>query len=165
MKSAALVLMVIICTFPAISQRAKKPNPYRFGVGAGYYPNLKEPYAVDLKFYTKSGNAFEVIGYNLEKSYRLTALFNPYFTLSRDGKLRLVVGPGVHVGVWKDEFKTNNSTTNPILGLDGILGVEYRVPKLPLSFQLHFQPSADIAGNNEYFYDSKWLGGIVRFVF
>jgi hypothetical protein len=165
MKNAALILLAMICTLTTFSQRAKKPNPYRFGVGAGFYPNLKEPYAVDFKFYTKRGNSMEFIGYNLETAYRLTALFNPYLPISRDGKFRLVVGPGVHIGMWKDEFKTNNSTTNPILGIDGILGFEYRVPKLPLSFQLHFQPSADLVGNEEYFYDSKWAGGIIRLSF
>ena len=165
MKKVTFVLLVLICSFSAFSQRAKKPNPYHFGIGAAFYPALKEPYAVDFKFYTKGGHSLEFIGYNLETAYRVTALFNPYFPISRDGSLRMVVGPGVHVGVWKKEFKTNSYTTNPIVGVDGILGMEYRIPKVPLSFQIHFQPSADLAGNNEYYYDKKWAGAVVRFVF
>ena len=156
---------MLVCSVSAFSQKAKKPNPYRFGIGGGYYPGLEKPYAVDIKFYTKGGHSIEIIGYNLEKAYRVTALFNPYFPISRDGSLRAVIGPGVHMGMWKDEFKTNSYTTNPIVGVDGIVGFEYRIPKVPLSFQLHFQPSADLIGNNEYFYGKEWAGGILRFVF
>ena len=164
MKKVIFMLLVLICSFSAFSQRAKKPNPYRFGIGASVYPALKEPYALSIKFYTKSGNAFEFFGYNLETGYRLTALFSPYFPINRQGNLRMIIGPGVHVGVWKNEFKTNSYTTNPIIGIDGIAGMEYRVPKLPLSFQIQYQPNADLIGNNEYFFKKQWAGATVRFV-
>ena len=164
-KITFVFLLVLVCLFSAFSQTAKKPNPYKFGIGAGFYPGLTEPFALDVKFYTKTGNSFEFIGYNLEKAYRLTALFNPYFPINRQGNLRIVVGPGLHMGFWKEEFKTSNSYTNPIIGMDGIAGMEYRIPKLPLSFQLHYQPSADLIGNNEFYFDSKWCGAIMKFVF
>ena len=159
------LLLVLISSFSAFSQRAKKPNPYRFAIGAGLYPGLKEPYVVDFKFYIKTGHSFEFIGYNLQTAYRLTALYNPYCPINRSGNLRLVIGPGVHIGAWKEGYKKNSYSTNPIIGLDGIAGLEYTIPKVPLSFQVHFQPSADIAGNNEYYFDSKWLGAVVRFAF
>ncbi|CAN5716373.1 hypothetical protein BH10BAC3_BH10BAC3_17250 [soil metagenome] len=165
MKRITFVLLVLICSFSAFSQRAKKPNPYHFGVGAALYPNLKEPYALDFKFYTKGGHSLEFIAYNLQTAYRLTALFNPYFPIGRTGNLRMVIGPGLHVGMWKDGYKTNSYTTNPIIGVDGIAGIEYKIPKVPLSFQVHFQPSADLAGNNEFFYGTKWAGAVVRFAF
>ena len=165
MKKITFVLLILICSFSAFSQRAKKPNPYRLGIGAGLYPTLDQPFVVDFKFYTKGGHALEFIGYNLQNAYRLTTLFMPYFPINHDGSLRMVVGPGVHVGVWKNGYKTDSYSSNPIVGVDGILGMEYKIPKLPLSFQLHYQPSADLAGNNEYYYDSKSAGAVVRFTF
>lgn len=165
MKRILLLMLVLVSSFSVFSQRAKKPNPYHIGIGVGLNPELKSPYSVNLKFYTPRGNAFEFIGYNLQTGYRVTTLFTPYFPISRDGNLRMLIGPGLHVGVWKKEFKTNSYTTNPIIGGDGIVGMEYRIPKVPLTFQVHFQPSADLAGNNEYFYGKEMAGAVVRLVF
>jgi len=165
MKRLLFLVFVMICSYNSFSQRAKKPNPYHFGAGIGYNPSLTQPVSINLKFYTQKGNAFEFIGYNLQTGYRLTALFTPYFAISRDGNLRGLIGPGIHIGWWKDQYKTNSYTTNPIVGGDGIVGLEYRIPKIPLSIQAHYQPSADLAGNNEYFYGKEMLGVVARFVF
>jgi hypothetical protein len=165
MKKVTLILLVLACSLSGFSQRAKKPNPYQFGVGAALFPTLDNPYALSFKFYMKSGNAMEFYAYNLQTGYRLTALFTPYFPINKQGNLRMVLGPGLHVGMWKDEFKTNSYTTNPIIGIDGIMGMEYRLPKLPLSLQVQYQPNADLIGNNEYFYSKDWAGVTARFVF
>lgn len=155
----------MLCSIAAFSQRAKKPNPYKFGIGVGYNPALTTPISINARFYTPKGNAFEFIGYNLETGYRLTTLFTPYIPLNNQGNLRLLAGPGIHIGIWKSEFKTNSYQTNPIIGGDAILGLEYRFPNFPLAIQGHYQPSADLAGNNEYFYGKEVLGVVARIVF
>jgi hypothetical protein len=165
MKRIMFLALVLFCTYSSYSQRAKKPNPYSFGAGVGYNPALNSPVSINIKFYTQKGYSFEFIGYNLQTGYRLTALFLPYFPIDRKGNLRGLIGPGIHIGMWKNEYKTNSYTTNPIIGGDGIVGFEYRIPKIPLSLQAHFQPSADLAGNNEYFYGKEMLGVVARFVF
>ena len=159
------LVFVMICSFSAFSQRAKKPNPYSFGVGVGYNPSLESPVSINIKFYTLKGNAFEFIGYNLHTGYRLTSMFLPYLPISRDGRLRGLLGFGMHIGWWKEEFKTNSYHSNPIVGGDAIVGFEYRIPKLPVSLQAHYQPSGDLAGNNQYFYGKEMLGVAARIVF
>ncbi len=162
MKKFLVLTLVFFVSFYSIGQKPHRPNPYRIAGGVGYNPKLVEPYLLSLKFYMKSGNAFELIGYNMKESWRGTLLFNPYTPLSKDGRFRFVIGPGVHVGWWKEDYKKNNYASNPIVGVDGIVGFEYRIPKLPICVQGHYQPSIDFAGNNEFFYDNQRIGAVVR---
>lgn len=165
MKKTAFVVVALIFSLNLFAETPKKPNPYKFGIGAAYYPALNNPIAVSLKFYMKSGHSIEFFGYDLEQNYKLAALFAPYLPISKDGRLRLILGAGLHVGFWKSEYKTNSYTTNPIVGMDGIMGMEYRIPKIPVSLEIQYQPNADIAGNNDFYYDKEWAGGTLKIVF
>lgn len=165
MKSILFLAIVLCCNVTSFGQRTRKPNPYRFGAGVGYNPELNNPASVNIKYYTRRGHGLEFIGYNLQTNYRLTALFLPYFPLDRRGNLRFLIGPGIHIGWWKEGYKTNSYKTNPIIGGDGMIGFEYRIPKIPISLQGHFQPSADLAGNNEFFYGREMIGASARIVF
>ena len=165
MKKIFLVFLFILPFIASFSQKAHRPNPYRFAIGGGYYPNLKNSWVADAKFYNRQGYAFEFIGYNLQESGRVAAFFEPYVPISRDGKLRIVVGPGIHVGWWKEQYKNNSYESNPIIGVDAIMGLEYRIPHTPINMQIHWAPNFDLVGNQDFHYESDWAGAILRIAF
>lgn len=164
MKQHILTLALILFSLSAFSQ-TNPPNPYKIGFGFGYHPKLKDPYIASFKFYTKNNNAWEFIGYNLQNSWKLTTIFNPNLPLNKKGNFRAIAGPGLHIGLWKERYIRNSYTTNPIVGIDAMFGLEYRIPKLPIAFQFHYQPSFDFAGNNDFFLFAPQAGGQIKIVF
>lgn len=162
MKIFFLFLMAF--SFSASSQAQKvRTRPYHFGFGVGYQPQIKENFFASMKVYSKKGNAVQFNAFNYTDAFRTSAIMLPNFPITKDGNWKLLMGLGGHIGIWKNGLNTNSYRTNPIIGLDGLLGTEVCIPKLHLAFQAQFNPNADLFGNNETFYD--WGGFAVHFTF
>lgn len=133
------------------------PNkkPYTWGVGLKYRPG-----AVSGKWYSKSGDALEVLFSDYHGS-RGTVLLEISPGLSTNGRFRLLAGPGIHLGVIKREYLSTKAK-NPVFGIDGIGGFEYTIPKAHLALQLDYQPSLDFNGNNDSYID--WGGLTIRYI-
>ena len=153
------LILGILLVFPFI---LKAQTPYKFGIGAGYQPFNKE-FTINSKLYLKSGDALELILSSDKRFNKATLLFDANLPITSKN-LKIVAGVGTHVGVWKDGFRTNSYTTNPVIGMDGILGLEYRIPKLPVSIQAHYQPSVDFIGNTEFFPYKEQLGIVFKII-
>jgi hypothetical protein len=134
------------------------PNkkPYTWGVGLKYTPG-----AISAKWYSKSGDALEVLMSAFDHGSRGTVLLEISPGLSTNGNFRLLVGPGLHLGVIKRQY-LSNSAANPVFGVDGIGGFEFTAPKMHLTFQLDYQPSLDFNGNDDTYLN--WGGLTIRYV-
>lgn len=134
------------------------PNkkPYTWGIGTKY-----QPAALSVKWYSKSGDALEVLFSRYNNGSRGTALLEISPGLSLNGRFRLIIGPGLHLGFIEEKYLFANAV-NPVFGCDGIGGFEFSVPKAHLAFQLDYQPSFDFNGNQNTY--SDWGGLTIRYV-
>ena len=159
MKKTLLLGMLLLSAAMLFAQPnfSKHPKPYKVAIGGKY-----QPYAVSLKWYLKGGEALEFLGINHDIGYRLTTLYNFDWALTKSGLVRAVVGTGIHFGIWRNS-KRNNYSKSVIFGGDAIFGIEARIPKTPINIQLDYQPSIDVAGNNEM--HTNWGGVTLRWAF
>ena len=75
-------------------------------------------------------------------------------------------GGGAHLGVWdsgRDYYGTTTDGTRFFLGVDGIIGLEYAFPDIPLSIGLDWKPGMNILSDFGFFFDDLAIS--LRYLF
>lgn len=143
------------CLFVAFSVNAQKGNTYKTGVGIKVYPT-----GVTLRHFVKpESQAVEFVGYFWRKGTRITGLYEFFFDLGKSENFKWYIGPGAHVGLYSDKYYGGGTA----IGIDGVLGLDYKIKNAPLDISLDWQPSIEF-GDFEGF-ASSWGGVGVRFTF
>jgi len=153
MRPYSIILKAIFMTFIlsiSLNQNSiaqATGSNYKTAIGVKFYPT-----GVTLKTFVKSNAAFEAIGYFWDKGTRITALYEYHQDLTQSGNLKWYIGPGAHVGFYKADF-FNGGTS---VGIDGVLGLDYKFPGIPINVSLDWQPSYEF-GDYEGF-NGNWGG-------
>jgi len=134
-------------------------EPYQKAIGVKMYPG-----AISYKKFLQKNKAFEAIGYITLDGFSASLVKEFYAPIIEVDQLTWFYGYGGHVGLWSDEFKRTNlgtSNSNIAVGVDGIIGLDYKVKNAPINLSFDWQPSFSII--QAYF---KNQGGIaVRYAF
>lgn len=152
MKSLFILLLFI--GLAGNVQAQTDGDSYKTAVGVKFYPT-----GVTVKTFMKPNLAFEAIGYFWEKGTRITGLFEYHYSLVPSGRLKWYIGPGAHVGFYKQDF-FNGGTS---VGIDGVIGLDYKFPGIPINVSLDWQPSYEF-GDYEGF-SGNWGGVGLRLAF
>ena len=126
---------------------------------------------VTIKHFIAPNHALEGIGYFWNGGVRLTGLYEFHFDIANAPGLKWYVGPGVHVGFYNNGYKDpygyygnpNGNGTASYVGIDGVLGLDYKFNKAPINLSLDWQPSVEF-GDGRGFYGG-WGGVGVRYTF
>ncbi|MDP8200544.1 MAG: hypothetical protein P9M11_00210, partial [Candidatus Tenebribacter burtonii] len=70
-----------------------------------------------------------------------------------------------HIGFWsgKDVGWADDDKDYTVVGIDGIIGIEYNFEELPFNIGLDWKPAFNLSGNTEFWGDGGALS--LRFVF
>jgi hypothetical protein len=148
------VVFVLSISFNQKSNAQANGNEYKTAIGVKFYPT-----GITLKTFVKANNAFEAIGYFWDKGTRITGLYEYHFNLSDNGGLKWYIGPGAHIGFYKQAFFEGGTS----FGVDGVLGLDYKFPGIPINVSVDWQPSfefGDFAG-----FSGNWGGIGLRLAF
>jgi hypothetical protein len=135
-------------------------TPYKKALGVKMYPS-----AISYKQFYRTNKALEVLGYFTLDGFRATAMVEKYMPIEGNENLTWYVGYGAHLGLWSEEWKKNNPNHRAgiALGVDGILGMDYKVKNAPLDISVDWQPSFNFVGAS--YFESGWAGIGVRYTF
>lgn len=152
MKKTVLTLMILVTlSFAAAAQNYKSAIGLRGGEPSGitFKTFINRTNAVELIAGTGYwGNAFAVTGYYLWQKPTDWAPGIDWFA-----------GPGAHLGA----RSRSDDHGGFLLGLDGIIGLEYTFDEIPLNLAFGVGPSFQLAGAPSWSY---WNGGFsIRYVF
>lgn len=163
-----LFVMFFIAAFAGSATAQKEEGQeYKNAVGLKVYP-----LAFTIKHNFNHLVAVEGITYFYGgRSVRETALLEFNFDIEKVEGLRWFAGPGAHISFTK---YYNGSKT--FVGLDGILGVDYKFKGLPINVSADWQPSFEFGEqpsiNNVPVgikdgpgFTGSWAGIAVRFTF
>lgn len=151
MKAFFWTLFIYSC-FSTIVLRAQ---PFRTGLGirAGGLAS-----GITLKHFATSSTALEGIlglGY---RSFIITGLIEKHVPINNSSNFLFEYGAGAHVGFFNDNggyyYHRNNYAYNAttVVGIDGILGIEYKFKQIPLNIGMDFKPFVDLfSGGGLYF--------------
>lgn len=162
-----LIIILIIGTITAQSLKAWDYD-YEFGIGArlGLAYGLNAKYFLRLHPTTRINNALEgLITYRYEGA-NATVLFEHHRNAFNTEGLNLYFGGGAHFGVWNStivDWETEKYGYHAYTGLDGIIGLEYVISRIPVSIGLDWKPSVNFVSDLNLMIDE--LAVSVRFLF
>lgn len=159
MKKLLLTFVLAILTTGLFAQ----------GGGAGYNTGIGLRFGhresgLSVKHFLGNGNAIEGIlttGWYYRGS-RITGLYEWQKPISGADGLSWFIGVGAHVGFYSERYWYKGDCkdgvyqhdgewyrcdgTRAVIGLDGILGLEYKFPQVPFTLGLDLKPSFDLFG-------------------
>lgn len=160
MQKIFITLLFIAICFVVHAQQDSTSNDYKSAVGLKFYPG-----ALTAKTFIKTNAAVEGLFSVWNYGVRLTGLYEFYHDITGVDGLKWYVGPGAHVGFWNNHWKNKFPTRDDgvMIGVDGIVGLDYKIKDVPVDVSLDWQPSFNFIGYN--YFEGGWGGLGVRYTF
>jgi len=141
-------LAVILVSFLLISKQSAAQD-YKTAVGLkfGGYEN-----GPSIKYFMDNSIALEGIVGIRQHGMVITGLYEFHQEAFGIKELRFYYGAGAHIGsIGAGVYQRFNGVNEPyaraqlLLGVDGVLGLEYVIPKSPIALSLDLDPRAELA--------------------
>jgi hypothetical protein len=157
MKKVVLFFAILFSAQVVLAQDYTTAFGVRLGASNG----------LTLKHFTKSDVALEGILSFRYRGFNFTGLYEKHFSeVFKVNRLNWFIGGGANIGVidrnryrWYDERDDGNVV---MLGIDGIIGLEYNFEEVPLNISLDWKPVINLT--DVYFWADE-IGLSVRYVF
>ena len=156
MKNILIAVLALVLLANEANAQAMGQS-YRTALGVKFYPG-----AITLKHFTRNDRALEGLATFWNYGFRFTGLYEIHGDINGAPGLKWYVGPGAHIGFWNDEWnrKYPDRDDGVAIGIDGVLGLDYKINNAPLNLSLDWQPSFNIIG---YTHFSSWGGLAIRY--
>lgn len=154
------MLLLVMTTFFYANAQMNEGSSYKTALGVKVYPG-----AISVKHFIKANTALEGLGYISSDGFRLTGLYELHNNLGNVEGLKWYIGGGGHLGIWSDTWKTNYPTREGglAIGVDGVIGLDYKIKDVPLNLSFDWQPSFNLIGYN--YFEGGWGGLGIRYTF
>ncbi|WP_143959599.1 hypothetical protein [Litoribacter populi] len=141
-----------------------KAQDYNTGIGL----RAGNSAGVTIKHFLSNDVAFEGLIHSRWRGMMLTGLLEVHRNIPEARGLRWYYGAGAHVGFFNAADRRYRGWGDPdrsytVVGIDGILGLEYTFVEIPLNLSFDWKPAFDVIG-----YQRLWADGFalsVRYVF
>ncbi|HXB92935.1 MAG TPA: hypothetical protein VNU72_11625 [Puia sp.] len=157
-KVFILVSALTVLTAGRLSAQSMGSS-YETAVGVKFYPG-----ALSVKHFTSDNVALEGLLNFWDHGFRLTGLYEIHGDVGGAPGLKWYVGPGAHIGRYNgtsyhDYYYSDGDVS---LGVDGVLGLDYKINGAPIDLSIDIQPSFELL-NHAYF--DVWGGLGIRYTF
>jgi len=156
MKKLFLVATFIITVAFVHAQDYSNAIGFRGGLSNG----------ITGKHFLGNNSAVEGILATRWNGLNVTALYELHkFNMFDTERLNLYYGAGAHIGFWNGaEVKwVDDSATYVVLGIDGIVGLEYNFTEVPLNVSIDYKPAFNLIGVTGFWGDEFALS--LRYIF
>lgn len=146
MKKLVLVSSIMLFGFLAKSQDYTTAFGLRGGLGSGF----------TIKHFISGTHAVEGIVSSRYRGFNVTGLYEVTNALPTAG-LNWYYGGGAHIGFWHGKYANPWFTENrsyTVIGVDGILGIEYTFLDLPINISLDWKPAVNLIGYTGFWGDA-----------
>jgi len=151
MKTFLILLVAVVLTVSVNAQT--NSADYKSAIGVKFYPT-----GITYKQFTSGKTALEGLGYFFNYGARITGLYEIYGNINNAGGLKWYVGPGLHVGFYNNKY--GGKTT---IGIDGVLGLDYKITSAPINLSVDWQPSLEFGNAFNNGFTGNWGGIAIRY--
>jgi hypothetical protein len=112
---------------------------------------------ITAKMFLGEKSAVEGILSTRWSGFNITALYEIHRANAFDvERLNWYYGVGGHIGFWNGTYTTwgTSGTSYTVIGVDGILGIEYNFLEIPINISLDWKPALNLIG-----YTGFWADG------
>jgi hypothetical protein len=131
------------------------------GIRGGWYNGIT------YQHYMGSNTAFELIGQFTRGGTNFTALYEIHNDIPEAEGLKFYYGAGGHIGFYQDGrhdiFGDRYYGHGAVIGVDGIIGLEYFFKPIPLQLSLDYKPALNLGSGDVWLFSDAALA--VRVVF
>jgi hypothetical protein len=164
MRKVVIAAVVVLFTVQVQAQsRNTTSTSYETALGVKVWDGG----GISLKHFFSGNNAGEFIGYFWHDGFRLTGLYEIHSPISGAPGLKWYFGPGLHIGAYNDQHNhqhdNNYHHSHASIGLDGVLGLDYKFNHAPVNLSIDWQPSFEFA--NGHGFSGSWGGLGIRYTF
>lgn len=153
MKLLKLTL-IIFCTIISIDSFSQNiSSEYETAIGVKTFPG-----SISLKQNIGDLNYLEGQAAFWNKGFRTTVLYEIHNEIANIDGLRWYYGFGPHLGFYNNKFY-NGST---LVGVDGVIGLDYKINGIPFNVSLDWQPSFEFGTGPGF---EGWGGIGIRYTF
>lgn len=155
-----IILTLLSVAIAKHSSAQSMGHDYTTAIGVKIYPG-----ALSVKHFVRNNRAIEGLGYFYNYGFRLTGLYEIHGDINGAPGLKWYVGPGAHIGAWNDKWKKDypGREDGLQLGIDGVLGLDYKFNGAPINLSFDWQPSFNFVGYN--YFEGGWGGLGIRYTF
>jgi len=150
---AVVATVFMATTVTAQKSRSYSSTSYKTALGVKFYPG-----AISLKHFVNDQAALEGLGYFWDRGFRITGLYEIHGDINGAPGLKWYVGPGAHVGFYNTKWGGGSS-----FGVDGVLGLDYKINVAPINLSLDWQPSFEFGDGRGF--TGNWGGFAIRYTF
>ena len=118
-------------------------------------------WGITAKHFMNSNNAFEGFVYGHSHGFNLTGLYEIHDRAFDVDNLRWYYGFGAHIGSY--DYNNSIDDNDFILGIDGIVGIEYTFTEAPINIGIDWNPYINFTGKSGFFPGSGAIS--IRYVF
>jgi hypothetical protein len=152
-----LFTLFIVTSLSALTQA----QDYNTGIGlrGGWASGLT------VKHFLSGKSAVEGILDSRWKGFSVTGLYEIHQQAFDVSRLNWYYGVGGHIGFWNGENVSwaDNHNNYTIVGIDGILGLEYNFKEIPFNLSIDWKPAFNLAGYSGFWGDGGAIS--LRYIF
>ena len=158
MKKIAVIVLFVFCLI-SISNA----QDYKTGIGlrGGF------DYGLTIKHFTAEKSAFEFLLASRWRGFEITGLYEIHNQAFNAERLKWYFGFGGHIGFWNGNYTHdywgNPGTNYTVVGIDGILGLEYSFKEVPINIGLDWKPAFNFVGYSGFWADEGAIS--IRYIF
>lgn len=143
--------ILLLSTFLILGITSQAQSGYKTAIGL----RAGETSGLTIKHFIGSDAALEGIIGLWSHGFSATLLYEKHMSLKAEG-LNLYYGGGGHVAIetnhngwyyYKNEKYYDRRHGHVGIGIDGVLGLEYKIPSVPIAFSLDIKPFIEFAGD------------------
>ena len=154
MKKQIILGMLTLVIFITTATAQSKGRTYTTALGVKFLDGA----GITLKHFISERDALEGIGFFWNQGARITGLYELHYDINGAPGLKWYVGPGVHIG-----FYNTKNGGGSWAGIDGVLGLDYKINNAPLNLSIDWQPSFEFGTGRGF--TGNWGGFGVRYTF
>ena len=155
----------LVLTFLVVFSSVLICNAQDYNTGIGLRGGWES--GLSVKHFIGSRSALEGIFATRWRGFEVTGLYEVHNVAFNAERLKWYIGFGGHIGFWNGDY-TNKYWGEPgynytVIGIDGILGLEYSFEEVPVNMSIDWKPAYNLSG-----YSGFWVDGgafSIRYIF
>lgn len=168
-KSILLIVFIAAICVTGMAQSYQAAGGFRLGPSSGLTGKffLDKTSAVEVILGTRWGGGQVVVLYEIHNKIFSSRSTSHGFDTDR---LLWYFGAGGHLGSYSSknvpsywDWDQSSTSSQLIIGVDGIIGVEYTLPSTPINFSLDLKPAFNLVGHSGFWGDQGAVS--IRYAF
>ena len=164
MKKQFFLILLTLVIFITTATAQSKGRTYTTALGVKFLDGA----GITLKHFISERDALEGIGFFWNQGARITGLYELHYDIKGAPGLKWYVGPGAHIGFYNTNYRYSNGYntkygSGTFAGIDGVLGLDYKINNAPLNLSIDWQPSFEFGTGRGF--TGSWGGFGIRYTF